>query len=322
MFTSTDRTPVTQNPFLSDKQPVCPQNLLTLARQHPPARTALVSAAAPLPMQACKMAVDENIQHPIFIGNADAIRAQASALDWDISAFEIFEADGEAECAAKGAELANSGVADVVMKGQLHTDMFMGALIKKDTGIRTSERLVHIFYISETDTGRALIVSDAAVNVSPDLRTRQASLVAVDKLARATGIETPKIAILSATESAIPSVPSSMEARELATWAGEHVPTSIVRGPLALDLILSQESAQTKGMGDDPVAGKADAVIVPDIVSGNALFKALVYLAGGCAGGIVVGGKVPVLLTSRADPPAARLASAALASISYYARNS
>jgi phosphate acetyltransferase len=160
-----------------------------------------------------------------------------------------------------------------------------------------------------------MIVSDAAVNVTPDMKTRQSALVAVDELARRTGIKRPRIAVLSATESAIPSVPTSIQAAELAEWAGENVPTSDVRGPLALDLILSQKSAETKGLGDDPVAGKADAIIVPDLVSGNAIFKALVYLSGGCAAGIVLGGTIPVLLTSRADPAAARLASAALASI-------
>ena len=191
----------------------------------------------------------------------------------------------------------------------------MGALIKRDTGIRTDKRLVHVFYITDPVEQRPLIVCDGAVNVTPDMKTRQTAIVAVDDLARRAGIERPKIAILSATESAIPSVPSSIEAKELADWASQNVKSSDVRGPLALDLVLSQESAETKGLGDDPVAGKADAVIVPDIVSGNAVFKSLVYLGGGCAAGIVLGGKIPVLLTSRADPPAARLASAALASI-------
>ena len=174
---------------------------------------------------------------------------------------------------------------------------------------------MHIFYITDPIEQRPLIVSDAAVNVSPDLKTRQNALQAVDQLARATGISRPKIAILSATESAIPSVPSSMEAKELAQWGAENVPTSDIHGPLALDHILSQQSAKTKGMTENPVAGKADGIIVPDIVSGNAIFKALVYLSGGCAAGIVMGGKIPILLTSRADPPAARLASVALAAI-------
>lgn len=303
------------NPFLSKHKPVCPEHLLTLAKKNSPARTAIVRAGAPLPMQAAKAAVEEGIMEPVFVGEATDIQREAKALGWDISDFQIVDTNGEAEAALEGSQLGNRGEVDVIMKGNLHTDAFMGALIKKDTGIRTANRLVHIFYITDPIEQKPLIVCDGAVNVTPDMKTRQAAIIAVDDLARRTGIERPKIAILSATESAIPSVPSSMEAAELAKWASENVMTADVSGPLALDLIVSQSSAETKGMGADPVAGKADAIIVPDIVSGNAVFKSLVYLGGGCAAGIVLGGKIPVLLTSRADPPAARLASAALAAI-------
>lgn len=303
------------NPFLSKHTPVCPDNLLTLARKNPPAKTAIVRAGSPLPMQAAKAAVDAGIMEPVFIGEKDDINREACAISWDIRAFEIVDTKGEEEAALQGALLGNKGDVDVVMKGNLHTDQFMGALIRKDTGIRTSNRLVHVFYITDPVEQRPMIISDAAVNVTPDMKTRQSALIAVDDLARKTGIERPKIAVLSATESAIPSVPSSMEAAELAEWAKENVPTSDVSGPLAMDLILSQESADTKGLSDDPVAGKADGIIVPDIVSGNAIFKSLVYMGGGCAAGIVLGGKIPVLLTSRADPAEARLASAALAAI-------
>ncbi|MBO6816553.1 MAG: phosphate acetyltransferase [Rhizobiaceae bacterium] len=306
---------MSENPFLSNHEAVCPDNLLKLAREHSPARTAIVRAGSALPMQAAKAAVDEGIMEPVFVGEKDEIEREAEALSWDISGFEIVATTGEKEAADAGALLGNRREVDVIMKGNLHTDAFMGALIRKDTGIRTSNRLVHVFYITDPVEQRPMIVSDAAVNVTPDMKTRQSALVAVDELARRTGIERPKIAVLSATESAIPSVPTSIQAAELAEWAGENVPTSDVRGPLALDLILSQKSAETKGLGDDPVAGKADAIIVPDLVSGNAIFKALVYLSGGCAAGIVLGGTIPVLLTSRADPAAARLASAALASI-------
>ncbi len=303
------------NPFLTNLEPVCPDHLIALAKQKTPARTAIVRAGALLPMQAAKDAVEQGIMEPVFVGEETDILAQAEALEWDISQFQLVPTQGEEEAALQGSLLGNRGEVDVIMKGNLHTDAFMGALIKKDTGIRTGNRLVHVFYITDPVEQKPLIVCDGAVNVAPDMKTRQAAIVAVDDLARKTGIKRPKIAILSATESAIPSVPSSMEAAELAGWAGENVPTSDVRGPLAMDLILSQSSADTKGLGDDPVAGKADAIIVPDIVSGNAIFKSLVYLGGGCAAGIVLGGKIPVLLTSRADPPAARLASAALAAI-------
>ena len=303
------------NPFLSKHAPVCPENLLTLAKQNPPAKTAIVRAGSALPMQAAKAAVDAGIMEPVFVGEKADIEREACAISWDIREFKIVDTNGEEEAAYEGSLLGNRGEVDVIMKGNLHTDQFMGALIKKDTGIRTSNRLVHVFYITDPVEQRPMIISDAAVNVTPDMKTRQAAVTVVDEMARKTGIECPKIAILSATESAIPSVPSSMEAAELAKWAQTNVPTSDVRGPLAMDLILSQDSANTKGLGDDPVAGKADAIIVPDIVSGNAVFKSLVYMGGGCAAGIVLGGKIPVLLTSRADPAEARLASAALAAI-------
>jgi len=303
------------NPFLSNRDPICPEHLLTLAKKNKPARTAIVRAGASLPMQAAKSAVEEGIMEPVFVGEAADIRAEAKKLEWDISDYQIVDTNGEAEAALEGSLLGNRGEVDVIMKGNLHTDAFMGALIKKDTGIRTGNRLVHVFYITDPVEQRPLIVCDGAVNVTPDIKTRQAAIVAVDDLARRCGIERPKIAILSATETAIPSVPSSMEAAELAEWAAQNVTTSDVRGPLAMDLIVSQSSAETKGLGDDPVAGKANAIIVPDIVAGNAVFKSLVYLGGGCAAGIVLGGRIPVLLTSRADPPAARLASAALAAI-------
>jgi len=182
-------------------------------------------------------------------------------------------------------------------------------------GLRTGKRFVHIFHISHPDGGAPMLISDAAVNVAPSLETRQDAIGEVVDLLQRLGTARPKVAILSATESAIPSVPSSMDAKALADWAAANVQDADVSGPLALDLILSSEAVATKGLTDDPVAGQADAVIVPDIVAGNALFKALVYVAGGCAAGLVTGAKVPILLTSRADPAAARMASAALASI-------
>lgn len=303
------------SPFLSELKPVCPDHLLELAREKKPARTAIVRAGGTLPMKAAKSAVDAGVISPVFIGEADPIKKQADGLEWDISAFELIETQGEKEAASRSAELARVDAVDVIMKGDLHTDTFMGALVRKESGIRTSSRLVHAFYITDPVQQKPLIVSDAALNVSPDLKTRQTAIQLVDDMARKCGIERPKIAILSATESAIPSVPSSMMAKTLSDWAQENVTTSDVVGPLALDLILSEASAQTKGYSDDPVAGKADAVIVPDLVSGNALFKALVYLAGGCAAGVVLGGKLPIVLTSRSDPPEARLASLALATI-------
>ena len=301
--------------FLSSREPVCPSNLLTLAQARPAPRVAIARAGAELPMLAAQQATDAGIMTPIFTGETDAIQAEADKLGWDISGYRIVEAAGEADAAAAAAKLCGSGEADVLMKGHLHTDVFMKSVLIRDHGLRTQNRLVHLFHMSINDSGAPLVLTDCAVNVNPDIATRQAGLKYCADLLRAVGVEKPAIAILSATESAIPSVPSSMDAKELADWAAHAVPEADVAGPLALDLILSQSAAVIKGMADDPVAGKANGVVVPDIVSGNTLFKALVYLSGACAAGIVMGAKVPVLLTSRADPPAARLASAALAAI-------
>ena len=303
-------------PFLSPREAVAPADLIAKAQEFAAPRVAIARAGAPLPMEAAQQATAAELMVPVFVGEADMIRAEADKLGWDISAYALHDTTGEEDAGQTAAKLCGAGEADVLMKGQLHTDVFMKSAVARDAGLRTGSRFVHIFHITHPDGGKPLLVSDAALNVSPDLPTRQSAILEVEKLLNALGNARPKIAILSATESAIPSVPSSMEAKELADWAAENVPDADVSGPLALDLILSPKSAATKGLTDDPVAGQADAIIVPDIVSGNAIFKALVYLSGGCAAGLVTGAKVPILLTSRADPPAARIASAALAAIS------
>lgn len=303
------------SPFVSSRAAVCPQNLINLAQKFAPPRVAIARAAAPLPMEAAEDATKAGIMTPVFVGEADVIRAEAAKLDWDISAYPIHDTTGEEEAGMTAARLCGEGEADVLMKGQLHTDVFMKSAVSRANGLRTGKRFVHIFHISHPDGGAPMLISDAAVNVAPSIETRQDAIGEVVDLLQRLGTARPKVAILSATESAIPSVPSSMDAKALAEWAAAKVKDADVSGPLALDLILSSEAVATKGLTDDPVAGQADAVIVPDIVAGNALFKALVYVAGGCAAGLVTGAKVPILLTSRADPAAARMASAALASI-------
>ena len=301
--------------FLSQKEAVCPPELLARAKAAGRVRVAIADAGAPLPMEAAKLGVDEGIVEPVFVGKSADIAKEADALGWDISGFDVHDADSEQAAGDLAADLCGQGAADVLMKGRLHSDIFMRAALRRDAGLRTGQRLVHIFHISPPDGGRPLLISDAAVNVAPDIATRQTALQLMVDLFGKLGNDRPKIAILSATESVLPAVPSSTEGRDLADWAAENVSGADVTGPLALDLILSEAAAKTKGLSGDAVAGKADGVIVPDIVSGNVLFKSLVYLAGGCAAGLVLGAKVPLLLTSRADPPAARLASMALAAV-------
>lgn len=303
------------SPFLSGAVPVCPPALLAQAQAAGAPRVAIARAGAPLPMRAAFQATQAGIMRPVFTGEPDAIHAEAKVLGWDISGFPLIPATGEDDSARAAAMACGQGDADVLMKGQLHTDTFMRAALARDVGLRTGARLVHIFHISHPKGGRPLLISDAAVNVAPDITTRRDAVSAVVTLLNRLGNAAPRIAFLSATESVLAAVPSSGEGAELAEWARVAHPGASFSGPLALDLILSPESVATKGLSGDPVAGRADAVIVPDIVSGNTLFKSLVYLSGGCAAGIVMGAKVPILLTSRADPPAARLASAALAAI-------
>ena len=303
------------SPFLTNREAAIPSGLLVLAQGAATPRVAIARAGAALPMEAAKASTDAGIMTPIFTGEADIIRAEADKLGWNISSYEIIEAEGE-EAAGRAAALAcGEGRADVLMKGHLHTDVFMKSALSRDNGLRTGNRLVHVFHINHPDGGKPMLISDAAVNVAPDMDTRKAAITSCVELLRKLGVDEPKVAMLSATESVLPAVPSSGEARELRDWAIETIPNAHFSGPLALDLILSPESVAIKDMEDDPVAGDADAILVPDIVSGNALFKAMVYLSGGCAAGVVMGAKVPILLTSRADPAAARLASVALAGV-------
>jgi phosphate acetyltransferase len=193
----------------------------------------------------------------------------------------------------------------------------MSGMLKRDHGIRGDTRMVHIFAMFPADGGKPLLISDAAVNVEPDMKTRQTMLTELVRVAQALGQTRPAIAIISATETPIASVPSSIAARELADWGHAHITDADISGPLSFDLAISPDAVAIKGLTDDPVAGHADALIMPELTSGNALYKSLVWLKGACAAGVVTGGKVPIMLTSRADPPSARLASVALAAQIY-----
>ena len=305
---------MTTTPFLSDAAATAPQSLIDAARQRTAPRVAIASAGAALPMMAAQEATALGLMEPVFVGERGAILAESEKLRWDIGSYDLVEASGEAESGLVAATMCGGGEADILMKGNLHTDVFMKTALNRDAGLRTGARLVHIFAMTAPGDERPLLISDAALNVAPDIETRKTAIEHCVAVLLKLGIERPRIALLSATESVIDSVPSSVEAKELADWAITAIDSADVSGPLAMDLIFSPEAAATKGRTSDPVAGNANAIIVPDIVSGNALFKTLVYTRGACAAGMVMGAKVPILLTSRADPPAARVASIALAS--------
>lgn len=300
--------------MLSKKPVECPKSLLKLAQKYPPVRTAIVNAGAHLPMASAEAATMGRLIEPVFFGNAEEIKSQATMLDWDISQYEVVDATDEVQAAGLAAEAAGTGQVSSLMKGNIHTDVFLKNLLDKQWGLRTGQRLTHIFYMSVVDHERGLIITDGAVNVNPDFETSKSIVNNAVIMAHALGVAMPNVAMLSATEEPNAAIPSSIKALELAKWASENIKNAQFCGPLAFDLAVSANAARVKKI-DHPVAGNADIIVVPEIVTGNALFKMMVYFMGACAAGIVLGAKVPIILTSRADPPEARLASAALASI-------
>ncbi len=302
------------SPFLTTREAICPPDLLARAQEIASPRVAIAAAGSALPMEAAFEATQAGIMEPVFVGDPGRIKAEADTLNWDISGFQVIEAEGEEGCATAAALACGEGRADVLMKGHLHSDTFMRAAVSRTAGLRTGARFVHIFHMTHPDGGKPLLISDAAVNVAPNMETRQDALRNMVHLLKTLGNARPKVAVLSATESVIDSVPSSVEADQIVAWASAEIKDADVAGPLAMDGIISPQAASIKKM-KGPVPGYADAILVPDIVSGNAIFKSLVYLSGACAAGVVMGAKVPILLTSRADPAQARLASVALASI-------
>ncbi len=291
-----------------------PQAIMEQAKAVEPVLTAVANAGARLPLESARLAVDAGVMQPVLVGDRDAIRREAAGMDWDVSGFRIVEAAGERDAAMTAARLCGEGEAHALMKGQLHTDTFMLAVLDRASGLRTGRRFTHVFHMTIPGREGSLVISDAAVNVAPDMTTRQAALLNAVDFSHALGNEMPRVAVLSATEEVTERIASSGEAAELSAWAADNVPGAHVYGPLAFDNAISPDAARVKGI-DNPVAGNADIVIVPEIVTGNALFKMMVYLCSACAAGLVLGAKVPVILTSRADPPEARLTSVAIAAL-------
>lgn len=276
---------------------------------------AFVRATGTAILESAAQSFEAGLTIPHLIGEADEIKQIAADNGISLDGCHIHDTTGESEAIAHAIQLAHDGTIQGFVKGQLHTDVFMGGLVNRDAGMRTDSRMVHVFAMFPPDGGAPLMISDGAVNVAPNNDTRIAAALNVAELARAIEIERPKIAILSATESQIASVPSSLEAAEIADACRTKDKTADYEGPLSLDLAISPQAVAQKGMTGSPVAGYANGLIVPDIVSGNVLFKSLVWFGGGAAAGLVMGAKLPIILTSRSDPAAARLASIALGAI-------
>jgi len=314
MSNAADMTGMSPTGFLTSGDTPCPPDLLARAATSTPPSFVFVRATGTATLITARDALAAGLARPILVGETDQIRADAAAIGWDLAGAEIVDAAGEAGAIAVALALFAAGKADGLAKGQLHTDVFMGGIVQRAAGIRTDKRLVHLFAMLPPAGGRPLFISDAAVNVAPDVKTRIEAALHMAEMARRLGRDRPKIAILSATESVLAAMPSSAEAADIAAGATALDPQADFAGPLSFDLAVAPAAAAVKGISG-PVAGHADGLVVPDIEAGNILFKSLVWCAGGLAAGLVLGGAVPIVLTSRSDPPAARLASLALAAI-------
>ncbi|MCD1624807.1 phosphate acetyltransferase [Seohaeicola saemankumensis] len=298
-------------PFLSPVSAAAPRRLLDQARGLPVPRVALVNAGSINALQGMREAADAGLAHPVLIGDAPKVRQIAEQIGWDISALRLIHAP-HAAASVQAAELARLGEVDAIMKGQIHTSVFLQGLLPRSAGLRDEHtRCGHVFHITAPHSDRPLILTDGALNVDPDIPTRQACLTHAVRLAQQLGIERPKAGILSANEDPLPSLQNSMDAAVIAAWAQAALPQAEVAGPMALDLIFSAEAAAAKNYVS-PVAGDADIMLTPNITTGNAIFKLMALGMGCCAAGLVLGLRVPVLLTSRAQTAPARIASAAL----------
>jgi len=252
---------------------------------------------------------------PVLIGNRARIEACAAALGLDISALPIEAVGDDDQAAARAVAMVHEGRVRSVMKGHLHTDVLLHHVVKREGGLRTTRRLSHVFVLDVPGRATPLLISDAAINIAPDLDTKVHIVQNAIDLARAIGIEVPKVGILSAVETVNPAIPSTIDAAVLSKMAERgQIRGGIVDGPLAMDNAIDAGAAASKGI-ISLVAGHADVLIAPNLESGNMLAKELVFLASAETSGLVIGAKVPVMLTSRADDERARLASAALAQL-------
>ncbi len=298
--------------MLSNKEIIVPNNLLNAALKNKGVKAGIVNAGKPLPMLSVQDAVKENLIDPIFIGDEKEILKCAEDLKWDISKYEIINEPVENNTAGIAAKLASEGKIRIIVKGHIHTDILMKEVLKREYNLLGKTRLSHIWHMTLKKDDKPLIITDGALNVLPNVKTKMHILKNVINFSHRIGIKRPKIAVLSATEEVLDSVPSSKEAEEITNLAKKENLNADVFGPLAFDNSISKKSANIKGIKND-VAGTADVLLVPSVETGNALVKMLIYFNGACAAGVVVGGKVPVVITSRSDEAPARLASIAAA---------
>ena len=296
--------------MLSNKKIICPNNLINVAKKKGTVNAVIVNAGEIFPMESVHKAVQHNLINPIFVGNEDEIKKYAEKLKWDISKYKIINEKDENSTAPIAAKLASEGKAQIIIKGHIHTDILMKAVLKRDLNLIGKKRLSHIWHMTLEADDKPFIITDGVVNVLPKLEVKMHILRNAVDFANKIGISRPKVSVLSATEEVLESIPSSIEANLITKKAKEENINADVFGPLAFDNSVSKKSAAIKKI-KNAVAGNADILLVPNVESGNALVKMMVYFMGACAAGVVLGGKAPVVITSRSDESEARLASIA-----------
>ncbi len=287
--------------------------MIQKAQGHDPLRTAVVHPCDATSLTGMDEARKAGLIFPVLVGPEAKIRAAAQAAGVSLEGCEIVNVEHSHEAAIVSVAMAREGKVGALMKGALHTDELMGAVVHKDRGLRTESRMSHIFVMDVPTYKFPLLISDAALNIAPDLESKKHITQNAIYMAHALGLLDPKVAILAAAETVSFGMPATMDAAILCKMAHrKQIVGATLDGPLAFDNAISMEAVKIKGI-ESRVAGQADVLIVPNIEAGNMLAKQLAYLGAAEAAGIVLGAKVPIMLTSRADPPHARLASAALA---------
>jgi len=287
--------------------------LIERCKALPPTPTAVAHPCDESSLQGVVDAAKAGLIAPILVGPVARIKEVAAKAKLDISGYPMVDAGFSQESADKAVAEVRAGRAEALMKGSLHTDELMGAVVRRDTGLRTARRLSHCFIMDVPGRADALIITDAAVNIAPTLKEKVDIVQNAIDLAHALGAKEVRVAILSAMETVNPDVPSTLEAAALCKMADRgQITGAVLDGPLALDNAISPEAAKIKKI-ESPVAGRANVLVVPDLEAGNMLAKSLTFLAGADAAGIVLGARVPIILTRRADSLIARMASCAVA---------
>ena len=301
--------------MLSDKSSICPINLLNVAHKKRGVKAAIVNAGKKLPMMSAMDAVKENLIIPVLIGNKSEIIKFADELKFDISSLEIVDEPDENKTAKVATKLAKEDKIKIIVKGHIHTDVLMKEVLKREYKLIGKTRLSHVWHMTLEKEDRPLIITDGALNVNPNIKTKMHILRNAIDFCHRINIPRPKISVLSATEEVLDSMQSSLDAKEITDLAKKENFNADIFGPLAFDNSVSKKSALIKNIEND-VAGEADVLLVPNVETGNALVKMMIYFMGACAAGVVIGGKVPVVITSRSDDSISRLASIAAAVVS------